>query len=207
MKAFFKKILSFFLSGVITLLPLVITGYIIFFIFKLIEDNIDNILIFIPSHLRNNLIITIIIELAAGIIVFFFFVIIGILMKTVTGKALMSLTDSFFIKMPGLSPIYRAVKQTIDTLTGTKKDFFTRPVLIEYPSPGIWAIGFNTGEATPNINPDINSNKKRYTVFIPTTPNPTTGFLAIVTEDRMKPLNISVEKAIKMILTGGVVKI
>ena len=77
-------------------------------------------------------------------------------------------------------------------------------MLVQYPSPGIWAVAFNTGEVGEAFVKL--GHEKSYTVFITTTPNPTSGFLAVVREEQIKKLDISVEDAIKMILTGGMVK-
>ncbi|MBU4485284.1 MAG: DUF502 domain-containing protein, partial [Candidatus Delongbacteria bacterium] len=119
-------------------------------------------------------------------------------------KVILSLTDSFFMKIPGLRPIYKAVRQIIESFSSSKKSFFSNPVLIEYPSKGIWTIGFNTGEVPNDFNPFPET--KRYSVFIPTTPNPTSGFLMIVSEEQIRPLEMKTEKAMQFLLTGGVVK-
>ncbi len=79
-----------------------------------------------------------------------------------------------------------------------------KPILVEYPSKGIWTIGFNTGEACGELKP--NDEGRYYTVFIPTTPNPTSGFLMIFHESSIRYLKMPMETALKMILTGGMVK-
>lgn len=106
--------------------------------------------------------------------------------------------------LPLLAPVYRATRQVADVVAGPRDRFFSRPVLVEYPSEGIWAVAFNTGAVDPDLAPETGS--AYVTVFIPTTPNPTSGFLAFVPTARVRPLRLSVEEAMKLVLTGGVVK-
>jgi uncharacterized membrane protein len=80
-----------------------------------------------------------------------------------------------------------------------------KPVLVEYPSVDLWVIAFKTGEAIGGFDPAV-SGKKFYTIFIPTTPNPTSGFLILMPEEKIKPLDVPFESAIKMVFTAGMVK-
>ena len=141
----------------------------------------------------------------AVVVVFAAVMFFGIVIRTVIGSALLRWVDGLFKNVPGLSTIYFSTKQVVDIVRPGKKQFFTHPVMVEYPSSDIWAIGFNTGELKSNgfSNADM---KKRYTVFIPTTPNPTSGFLAVLPEDKIYKLDVSAEDAVKMILTGGIIK-
>jgi uncharacterized membrane protein len=128
----------------------------------------------------------------------------GLFVRTVFGRVLLSITDSCFMHIPGLRPIYKAVRQVIGSFSTSKKSFFSNPVLVEYPSKGIWTIGFNTGEVPADFKPF--AEEVRFSVFIPTTPNPTSGFLMIVTESQIRPLNMKTDRAMQFLLTGGVVK-
>ncbi|MBN1498967.1 MAG: DUF502 domain-containing protein [Spirochaetes bacterium] len=101
-----------------------------------------------------------------------------------------------------MNTVYKASEQVISVIA-QKQPFYNNPVLIEYPTPGVWAVAFNTGEIDFK---EFTDGKKRFTVFIPTTPNPTSGFMAIIPEDKLKKLDINAEDALKLILTGGIIK-
>jgi uncharacterized membrane protein len=118
------------------------------------------------------------------------------------GKAALGWVDAFFGRVPVINSVYTSTRQVVDVFRSGKRQLFTNPVLAEYPSPGIWSLGFNTGEME---DAGILDGGKRYTIFIPQTP-PTGGFLAVLSEKQIRRLNISAEDAIKMILTGGMVK-
>lgn len=204
MNKMLKKGITYFAQGLLALLPLIVTIYIVAFIFRIIERIVDNALIFIPRDFRDIPAVFISVEIITAVLMFFSIAIFGLMVRTLLGKALVSKMDSIFLSIPVLKSVYKATRQAVNML-GSKKDrLFNRPVLVEYPSPGIWVVAFNTGsvkEALTGYEPE-----KRYTVFIPTTPNPTSGFLAIVPEEKIKPLNVSVEDAMKLVLTGGIVK-
>lgn len=199
-----RKFPYLLLQGFFAFLPLIVTVYVGLLIFKIVEGVADNIVPFFPVEMTNRLPFVIAVE----IIVVFLFVIalafFGYLVRTFIGKLIMKTLKSLFSILPGLNAIYRATVQVVSVLSSEKKNFFNHPVLVEYPSPGIWAVAFNTGEIDTNKSL---SERRRYTVFIPTTPNPTSGFLAIMTEDKIREFDISAEDAIKLILTGGIVKV
>ncbi|HQO10068.1 MAG TPA: DUF502 domain-containing protein [Clostridiales bacterium] len=202
MKRLSKTAFSYFIQGLLALLPLIVTIWVIKLVYRFMEGIIEDFIFFIPQEYLNTH--QFIIKIATITVMFFAIMGFGILMRTVMGKLLLSLTDSFFMHIPGLRPIYKAVRQVIDSFSTNKKSFFSNPVLIEYPSKNIWTIGFNTGEVTPEFNPD--PTVKRFSVFIPTTPNPTSGFLMIVTTEQIRNLPMKTEKAMQFLLTGGVVK-
>ena len=199
-----RKFPYLLLQGFFALLPLIVTVYVGLLIFKIVEGLADNIVPFFPAEMTNRLPFVIAVEV---IIVFLFVIALaffGYLVRTFIGKIIMKAVKSLFSILPGLNAVYRATEQVATVLSSEKKNFFNHPVLVEYPSPGIWAVAFNTGEIDTRKSL---SEGRRYTVFIPTTPNPTSGFLAIMTEDKIREFDISAEDAIKLILTGGIVKV
>ena len=203
MKKLVRKSISLFIQGLLALLPFIVCGYILLFLIGIINNITDSFLIVIPKDFRYNQLIRFIVKVFSlsclgGGITFF-----GILIKTLIGRTLLKRLESIFEAIPGLNTIYKSTKQVVEIIGSGKKQFFTQPVLIEWPSSGRWAVAFNTGKTRDIFNID---GKQHHTIFIPTTPNPTSGFLAVVTDDKIKPLDISVEEAIQMILTGGIVK-
>jgi len=204
MKKVIKKIGTLFLQGFLPLLPVLVTLYAMYLIFSFVDGMAESVLYMLLGDLSGMYGIDLLFKCIVIILIFVSVAFFGIFIRTMVGKALLGWLDTVFTKLPGLNSIYSATRQVVDIFRSGKKQFFTNPVLVEYPSSGIWSIGFNTGEFYDRQNGE--KSLKRYTVFIPTTPNPTSGFLAIVTQKQLQMLDLSVEDAIKMILTGGIVK-
>ncbi len=204
MKKFFSAVFSFFIQGLLALLPVFVSIWVFMIFFRFIEGILDNVFFFVPQEYLGTKSIVYLIKALSFILLVGLITAFGIMVRTVAGRIFLSVTDFIFMHIPGLRPIYKAVRQVIESFSSNKKSFFSNPVLIEYPSKGIWTIGFNTGEVPADFMPE--ATEKRYSVFIPTTPNPTSGFLMIVTEDQIRPLDMKTEKAMQYLLTGGVVK-
>ncbi|HXK49725.1 MAG TPA: DUF502 domain-containing protein [Clostridiales bacterium] len=203
MKIFLKSAFSFFIQGLLALLPLFVSVWVFMFVFRFVEGIIDNIFIFLPPEYLETKSMIYLIKAISFVVLVSLITLFGMLVRTVFGKVLLSVTDSIFMHIPGLRPIYKAVRQVIESLSTNKKSFFSNPVLVEYPSKGIWTIGFNTGEVPSDFKPF--AEEKRFSVFIPTTPNPTSGFLMILTESQIRPLDMKTDRAMQFLLTGGVV--
>jgi uncharacterized membrane protein len=162
-----------------------------------------NFLVFIPEDLRSIHIIKWGVQLLVVAGSVSLLIVFGSLVRTIVGRNLINITDKIIGSIPIIRTLYKTSKQVIDLFSLRKTSSNMRPVLVEYPSPGIWVVAFNTGPAGNDLSPDEN---EYYTVFIPTTPNPTSGFLCIVPAAKIRPLNISTEQAFKLILTAGAVK-
>lgn len=204
MNRFLKKNITHFIQGLLALLPLIVTGYVVFLLMSFVSGFTDRVLKLLPGFISDIGVLRITIECISVAIVFFAIMFFGIFVRTVIGSKILTMIDSFFEKLPGLNRIYNATKQVAEIFRSGDRQFFTEPVLVQYPSPGIWAVAFNTGEVGEAFKKM--GHVKSYTVFIPTTPNPTSGFLAVIPEDKIRKLDIPVEDAIKLILTGGMVK-
>jgi uncharacterized membrane protein len=105
--------------------------------------------------------------------------------------------------MPVISGVYGTVKQIFETVLKKQSNAFREAVLVEYPRRGIWAIAFITGRTEGEVQNTI--EEEVINIFIPTTPNPTSGFLLFVPKKELIPLNMTVEEAIKMVISGGIV--
>ena len=106
-------------------------------------------------------------------------------------------------KMPVVRTIYGAIKQIMETVMSTNSESFREVVLVEYPRKGIWVIGFVTGETKGEVQ-SLNKNQL-INIFIPTTPNPTSGFLLFLPKQDLVYLDMKVEDAVKMVISGGIV--
>ena len=125
---------------------------------------------------------------------------IGLMARNIAGRWLLDLGDRIVQSIPLAGSVYKTLQQLLQTVFQDSKSRFRRAVLIEYPRRGLWAIAFVTGVAVTD-SPD----NKMLSVFIPTTPNPTSGWYSIVSEDDILNLSISIEDAFKVLLSGGIV--
>ncbi|MDF5710961.1 MAG: DUF502 domain-containing protein [Nostoc sp. S4] len=129
--------------------------------------------------------------------------VIGLMARNIAGRWLLDFGERLLQAIPLAGQIYKTLKQLLETILKDSNGKFRRVVLVEYPRRGIWAIGFVTGA----ISDDIQAQMARpmLSVFIPTTPNPTTGWYAAVPEDELVNLSMSIEDAFKIIVSGGIV--
>jgi uncharacterized membrane protein len=123
--------------------------------------------------------------------------------RNIAGRWLLDFGERLLQAIPLAGQVYKTLKQLLATLVKDSSDKFRRVILVEYPRKGIWAIGFVTG----NISTDIQAHMPRpmLSVFIPSTPNPTTGWYAIVPEDEVVTLSIPIEDAFKVLVSGGII--
>ena len=209
----FKKIRSNLAMGLIVMLPAILTIYVLQFIYNIIDPILgtflSNILVtlhFIPQFpvqipwvgitLQNRV-------PGIGIIVTFILLIaVGITTKSLLGKQLIRLTEMLFSKIPIARGIYSTVHQIVNAFTQDKSSF-KKVVLVEYPRNGLYTMGFLTGEGQGEFTRKFSNNLVN--VFLPTTPNPTSGWLALVPKEDVIVLEMSVEEGLKYIISGGVV--
>ncbi len=187
------RIRNIFLAGIAVLVPIIMT----IFIIRVLISWSDSLLGMLPSiinpqtyiHVRG-------ISLIIAIILIF---IIGLMTYNYIGQKLLSLMEDIFSNTPFIKGIYNGAKQITDAFTENRKQF-NHVVLVEFPRPGSYAIGFVVGKAEI-VNME---EPESLTVFIPTVPNPTSGFFLFVKKSSLYELNISIEEAFKIILTMGV---
>jgi len=182
-----------FLTGILTLLPIYITYLLLRFIIG-IAPNIPY-LRTIP-YLSNNEILVNIIEFFGALIVIF---IIGIVVSNVVGKRLFSFIESIMEKVPLINTIYTSSRQIMRTLTMPGKGSFKQVVLIEYPRKELWTLAFVTAYSKSK------SDEQYVHVFLPTTPNPTSGFMLFLKESDIRPSGLSVEEGLKTLISGGMI--
>ncbi len=128
---------------------------------------------------------------------------IGLMARNIAGRWLLDVGEDVLEAIPLAGAVYKTLKQLLETLLKDTNGRFRRVILVEYPRPGMWAIAFVTG----SMSNEIQSQMVRpvLSVFIPTTPNPTTGWYAIVPEDEVINLSMSIEDAFKVVISGGIV--
>ena len=192
-----KRIQNYFISGILIVAPLGLSVYVAWVVVRLADK------IFRPFIPLEQLGIPSEIPGVGLIVAFLFFTILGAIAGSFFGKIYHKIVDGILSKIPGLNSIYSTVKQIIDTFATTQSNAFKEVVLIEYPQKDIYALAFLTSETKGEIA--RKKNLKMINVFMPSTPNPTTGFLMFVPLSKCIRLSMSVDQAIKYIISAGLV--
>ena len=195
-KSIALKLRNYFFTGVIVLIPIGFTLYLSKFFINLSTK-------LVPTGLNPNTYLHFSIPGIEIILTLIFITIIGGLSLSFIGKKFLQIVDDIFKRIPILRTIYSAIGQMTDSFRnqdGNKKSV----VLIEYPRKDVWAIGFATKENTGEIKSKINKNL--VSVFVPTTPNPTSGFLLMIPKEDLIFLDMSFEEASKFIVSAGTSK-
>ena len=184
---------NYFLTGLFSIIPIAITFTIIRWLFQFFSKPgkkiIDTIL---PSAE------SVVIENIVGFVLTFLFIyFMGLIISNVLGRRLYSFFEKLLSKIPLVSYIYNTFKQITDTLSVSQKQAFKKVIYIEYPKDDIWTIALVTGESKSKNGDDY------YQVFVPTTPNPTSGFMLYLKKNDIRETNMSVDEGLKIIISGG----
>ena len=199
-----KHIRNAFISGILLLLPLAATVLVVRFIITEVGDPASKVLFwFLDPVTKNKPVINYLLDLAAVAIVIGVITILGYLSNYFLGRYFMGVTERIITSVPFLKTIYLTVKQIADTFKHQKNAIFQKVVLIEYPRKGAYGIGFITGEAKGETQDK--TGKVCLNIFVPTTPNPTSGYLLLVPKEDVIELEMSVPDGMKLIISGGAV--
>ncbi len=192
-KSLITKIRNYFLAGVVVMIPIAATAYLTIFIINVSEK-------IIPKSINPNQYLPFDIPGLEILIAFIILTLIGLLSLTFLGKRLLSFNEKILNKIPILRTIYNGLGQLTKSFAN-KDNSNKKIVLLEYPRKGIWSIGFATNENEGEISNKI--NRKLINVFVPTTPNPTSGFLLMVPKEDLVYLDMNFEDASKFIMSAG----
>ena len=196
-KSIFAKIRNNFIAGVVVLIPIGITLYLTLFIIKISSK-------VIPKEINPNNYLPFDIPGLEIFIALLLITFIGWLSLSFIGKKIFDLFNNILKKIPILRTIYSAIGQMTESFTKTENNQKS-VVLLEYPRKGVWAVGFATKENTGIIRDKINEDLVN--VFVPTTPNPTSGFLLMVPKKDLIYLDVTFEQASKFIVSAGTTNI
>ena len=192
-KSILSSLRNNFIAGVVVLIPIGITLYLTVFIINISSK-------LIPKEINPNHYLPYNIPGLEILIAVFLITIIGWISLSFIGKRLFNFFEAILNKIPIIRTIYSAVEQLIETFTSSKSDKKT-VVLVEYPRKGVYAVGFATKENTGEIRKK--AGKELLNVFVPTTPNPTSGFLLMFPKDEVIFLDLTFEEASKFIVSAG----
>lgn len=208
-KSFFVRWRASFLTGLLVALPGLITLAIVKWFFGTVSSFTDALLWFLPFFIDSKAVYKngadgamfwywslLAFVLAVGLIS-----LVGVATRNYFGKRLIEWTDNLILRVPVLNKIYGTIKQVDEAFKSGKKSSFKTVVLVEFPREGMYSVGFLTSEQRAEVQQK--TKEKVVCVFIPTTPNPTSGFLVLVPEDKVTKLDMSVADGIKYIVSLG----
>jgi uncharacterized membrane protein len=191
-----------FLTGIVVIAPVSLTVWLLWTMAGWVDSFV---LPLVPSTFQPEKYIGINLR-GVGIIFFLVFtIIVGWIAKGLIGRSLITYAEGVVDRMPVIRTIYSGIKQISETVFAQAERSFEKAVLIEYPRKGIWAIGFVSTLAKGEISERAQTSGALMSVFVPTTPNPTSGFLLYFPEEDVIELDMSVEDAAKLVISAGLV--
>ena len=193
-----KRLRNYFISGLLFWIPLALSVLVIKFFLEVINNIVPA--RFLPESLLN---LDTNIPGSGIALVVLIILITGALVTNILGRKIVELWERILNKIPGFRNIYNALKKISSTVLNTSSESFRKAFLIQYPSKGIWVIAFQSGDYKGEVENIIGEDV--INLFVPTTPNPTSGFFVMMPKKDAYELNMSVEEAFKLVISAGVV--
>ncbi|MFC1671981.1 DUF502 domain-containing protein [Planctomycetota bacterium] len=189
----------YMMAGIVTLIPLIVTGLFVYWLVGKTD--------MVTAYLRGQGVpipdihgIGLAISLAATVAIIY---VVGILTSNFIGRKFLEWSEAIIDKVPIVKSIYTSVKQIADSVSLSQDGLFQKVVMFEYPKEEVWTIGFVTGIAKGEVQMKV-PERRLINVFVPTTPNPTSGYLLMVPEENLTPTDLTVEQAMRIIVSGGI---
>ena len=189
----------YLIAGLLIWVPLGITVFVI----RVMVGLMDQTILLIPPQWRPEALLGFNIPGLGVVLVLVIVLLTGMIVANILGRKLVGLWDAILSRIPLVRTIHSAVKQVMETILNSGSKSFRKVMLIEYPRKGVWTLAFQTGEVTGEIRDK--AGVPVVTVFVPTTPNPTSGFVIIVPKQELIELDMPVEEGLKLIMSLGVV--
>ncbi|WP_417069596.1 DUF502 domain-containing protein [Niveibacterium terrae] len=190
---------KYFITGLLVWVPLTITVWVL----QLIVGTLDQSLLLLPEPWRPEKLIGFSIPGIGAIITLLVVLLTGIVAANYFGLRLLRLWEKLLTQIPFVKSIYLSVKQVSDTLFAPNGQAFRKAILVQYPHPGSWTIAFQTGVPSQEVAAHLEG--EHISVYVPTTPNPTSGFFLMMSRSSVVELEMSVDEALKYIISMGVV--
>ena len=203
-KTFFARWRACFFTGLVVILPAIVSIAAVMWIFKTVSNLTDLLLFFVPQAITHaddgkgpmywywSLLALVVAAVLISTV--------GVLARYYIGKRIIEWLDMAMLNVPLFNKFYGAIKQVNEAFAGNKNSFKT-VVLVEFPREGMYSVGFITSEQRDEVQ--LKTKEKVVSIFIPTTPNPTSGFLVLVPEEKVTKLDMSVAEGVKYIVSLG----
>jgi uncharacterized membrane protein len=189
----------YLIAGLLIWLPIIATILVVRFIVQLM----DRLLLVLPAQLRPEVLLGFYIPGLGVVLAVVVLLLTGILVTNFIGRTLVGLWEEVLQRIPFVRAIYGGVKSFSETILSNKGNSFKKVLLVQYPRAGMWSVGFQTNADLPEIS--ARTGAEQVCVFVPTTPNPTSGFIIMVPRAEIIELDMTVDAAMKMVVTLGVV--
>jgi uncharacterized membrane protein len=187
------------IAGLLVWVPILVTVLVVRFIL----DLMDQTLLLLPASVRPETLFGVHIPGLGLVLAVLLLIFTGMLVSNIIGRSLVELWEDLMNRIPFVRALYSGVKTFSTTILSNQGNSFKKVLLIEYPRKGAWSVGFQTAGDVPQIS--AHTGEPMVCVFIPTTPNPTSGFIVMVPRSQAIELDMSIDAAMKMIVTLGVV--
>ena len=199
MKSLPTVLRNYFLAGLAFAIPLVATGWLLVLVYKAVEKvSTPIVAMLLPDEIDPP---RIVVSVTGFLVIVSIICGLGFMARNVIGKRVLAFIDTFFLGIPVVAFIYRSLKQAVDSFKSMgPTQRFQRVAYIEYPAPGSRLIGFVTGQYR-----DTQLDKGVTTIFVPTSPNPMTGFVIVVEDDKVMESQLSLEEATKLVFSAGLI--
>jgi uncharacterized membrane protein len=197
--ALVRALRRYLINGLLIWVPVLVTVLVVRFILQLM----DRTLLVLPRSIRPDQLLGLHVPGLGAILGLLIVLLTGLLVTNFIGQALVAIGEDLLERIPFVRALYSGVKSFSETVLSNSGNSFKKVLLVEYPRAGLWTIGFQTTDYLPEINARLGA--PQVCVFIPTTPNPTSGFIVFVPRAQCIELDMHVETAMKMIVTLGVV--
>ncbi len=198
----FSRLRASFLTGIVVIAPVWLTIWLIWSVVGWIDSAV---LPLIPQRFQPSEYVGVNLR-GVGVVIFLLFtIIVGWIAKGILGRSLIQLAESLVDRMPVVRSVYSGIKQISETVFAQTERSFEKACLIQYPRRGIWAIGFVSTTARGEVSQRAETGGELLSVFVPTTPNPTSGFLLFFPAEDVILLDMSIEDAAKLVISAGLV--
>jgi len=205
--SFFARMRTYFLAGILVTAPIGITIYLTWVFLRFINGRVTAL---IPEQYNpftylsvSGPVVELVNALLSLVIVIVAFVLIGWFARNFLGRMIVQISEYFVHRMPVINTIYKAIKQVFETIMTSQSQAFREVVMLEYPRKGVWSLGFVTGTSEGEVQ--RTTDEETMSVFVPTTPNPTSGYLLFVPKKELFFMDMTVEEAAKLIVSAGII--
>ena len=194
------SIRNYLLAGLVVWVPILVT----FAILRFIVDLLDKTMALLPKSYQAQQLFGIDIPGLGVILSLVLLLVTGIIATNILGQRLVRWSESLLEKIPLVRTLYNGTKQIIQAIFATNSQAFRKVLLVEYPRKGMWSIAFQTGVTKTEVHQGADTDM--VSIFIPTTPNPTSGFLMMVSRSEVRELSMSIDDALKFVISLGVMQ-
>lgn len=196
----FGSIRAYFITGIVVTAPITITLYLTWVFITFVDRNVEDL---IPEIYNPNQYLPFSVPGLGLLVAAVFFIAVGWLARNFLGKLIIRIYEYVLHRMPVVSTLYGAFKQIFETISASQSQAFREVVLLEYPRRGVYSVGFVTGTTKGEVARA--TEQDTVNVFVPTTPNPTSGYLLFVPKEELHYLNLTIEEGVKLVVSAGII--